>query len=317
MAAFSRALRDPFVHARNAALLALAATVDLYGEEDCATKILPGICPSLVDKERMVRDQANKTLDLYLQRIRKFAQGLPDIVQPPAGQSTANAPKMANAQTDSSSWAGWAMSSFTNKLASASGQMQAPPNGADASQPTSRASSVPPSSLGAKAPASSSNPLKSPQVSLAPSKSAGANPFASATEQISSAENVDDFDTGWGDDAWGGDAKDDEYDPFAPVASEPASAAPTFDDKGEPDFAGWLTAQKTAKKGPGKPLPKGLAKVTASGRPTIGAKSSSTGTASAASRKAAVVAPRPKPVPKAVEAKKAEDEDEAWGDAWE
>lgn len=51
-AAFARSLRDPFVHARNAALMALAATADLFGEEECATKILPGLCPSLVDKER-------------------------------------------------------------------------------------------------------------------------------------------------------------------------------------------------------------------------------------------------------------------------
>jgi SCY1-like protein 1 len=51
-AAFARSLRDPFVHARNAALLALAATADLYSEEDCATKLMPLMCPSLVDKEK-------------------------------------------------------------------------------------------------------------------------------------------------------------------------------------------------------------------------------------------------------------------------
>jgi len=52
IAAFTRSLRDPFVHARNAALQALAATSDLFPEEDCASKLLPGICPSLVDKEK-------------------------------------------------------------------------------------------------------------------------------------------------------------------------------------------------------------------------------------------------------------------------
>ncbi|KAG9560357.1 ARM repeat-containing protein, partial [Aureobasidium melanogenum] len=82
VAAFSRSLRDPFVHARNAALLALAATADLFSEDDCATKLLPAICPSLVDKEKIIRDQANKTLDLYLQRIRKYGQTLPDSVLP-------------------------------------------------------------------------------------------------------------------------------------------------------------------------------------------------------------------------------------------
>ncbi|KAK5277913.1 Nuclear aminoacylation-dependent tRNA export pathway component, partial [Cryomyces antarcticus] len=50
-AAFARSLRDPFVHARNAALMALAATSDVFTEEECANKMLPTICPSLVDKE--------------------------------------------------------------------------------------------------------------------------------------------------------------------------------------------------------------------------------------------------------------------------
>lgn len=53
-AAFGRALRDPFVHARNAALLALAATIDVFDETDCAVRLLPGIAPSLVDKEKCV-----------------------------------------------------------------------------------------------------------------------------------------------------------------------------------------------------------------------------------------------------------------------
>ena len=52
VAAFTRGLRDPFVHARNAALMALGATMDVFSEDDCATKILPAICPSLLDKEK-------------------------------------------------------------------------------------------------------------------------------------------------------------------------------------------------------------------------------------------------------------------------
>ena len=57
VAAFTRSLRDPFVHARNAALMALGATADLFSEDDCATKLLPAICPSLVDKEKCVPQQ--------------------------------------------------------------------------------------------------------------------------------------------------------------------------------------------------------------------------------------------------------------------
>ena len=52
VAAFTRSLRDPFVHARNAALMAMSATIDFFNEEDCANKILPSLCPCLLDKER-------------------------------------------------------------------------------------------------------------------------------------------------------------------------------------------------------------------------------------------------------------------------
>jgi SCY1-like protein 1 len=45
-------MRDPFSHARVAGLLALAATIDVFTEEDCAGKILPAICPSLLDQEK-------------------------------------------------------------------------------------------------------------------------------------------------------------------------------------------------------------------------------------------------------------------------
>jgi SCY1-like protein 1 len=52
VAAFTRSLRDPFVHARNAALMAMSATIDVFSDDDCANKILPSLCPCLLDKER-------------------------------------------------------------------------------------------------------------------------------------------------------------------------------------------------------------------------------------------------------------------------
>jgi SCY1-like protein 1 len=64
-AAFSRALKDPFVHARSAALQALAATADVFSDEDCATKILPGLCPSLIDKEKYVNCATPINVDTF------------------------------------------------------------------------------------------------------------------------------------------------------------------------------------------------------------------------------------------------------------
>ncbi|KAF9467357.1 armadillo-type protein [Collybia nuda] len=49
--AFTRALKDPFVHARVAALMAFMATIDCFDVEDLATKVIPNIAAALVDKE--------------------------------------------------------------------------------------------------------------------------------------------------------------------------------------------------------------------------------------------------------------------------
>lgn len=50
--AFARALKDPFVHARVAGLMAFMASVDLFDAEDCATKVIPNVAGSLIDREK-------------------------------------------------------------------------------------------------------------------------------------------------------------------------------------------------------------------------------------------------------------------------
>jgi hypothetical protein len=50
--AFSRALKDVFVHARVAGLMALMATIDCFDVEELATKVIPNMSFSLVDKEK-------------------------------------------------------------------------------------------------------------------------------------------------------------------------------------------------------------------------------------------------------------------------
>lgn len=119
MAAFTRSLRDPFVHARNAALLALAATSDVFDETDCAAKVVPAISPSLVDKEKLVRQQATKTMELYLARIKSLTAGYPDSVLP-VGTPEAGTAKAGGAVVmQPSGWTSWAVGT----LAAAAGQM--------------------------------------------------------------------------------------------------------------------------------------------------------------------------------------------------
>lgn len=297
-AAFSRALRDPFVHARNAALMALAATADVFSEDDCATKMLPAICPSLVDKERMIRDQANKTLNIYLDRVRKYGTTLPDTVLPPPETVSAGGTRMSTPQPGSQpggQWMGWAISSFTNKISAASGEIQ--PNGTATRSAVGlaplQANGIPAHTAPTLHHAASAPVVPKVSSSL---RSSGVTPPA----------EDEDFGDGWGD-MDNDDAVDPWAEPTIPLTDSSKPGATSFDDGGEPDFEGWLNAQAQAKTSSKKPLPKGLAKKSVvlkpASRPAV-AKTQSHSTAK---------------TQKPAETKQAQvptEDDDDWGDAW-
>jgi SCY1-like protein 1 len=324
IAAFTRSLRDPFVHARNAALMALAATSESFGEEDCANRILPSLCPCLIDKEKLVRDQASKTMDIYLHRVRKFSSSMADTALPPpaTADATANTPRMSTPQANEvASWAGWAISSFTNKVSTAAGEIQPASNGT--SVPAARPNSAP-----------TANDVRRPAAGTASASASALHrqavsspPAASARTSTSSNTNdyFQDSMTGEDDmDAWGPLQDDSFFDapseaPTKVASSVAPSAANPFGDDGEPDFAGWLAAQAGKKPG-SKPLPKGLAKSTSNtNRPASVGRAATTGSVSGiAAKKTAGTVSKPKPVT----AKKidttpaATDDDDGWGEGW-
>lgn len=331
IAAFSRSLRDPFVHARNAALMALAATGEYFTEEDCANRIIPSVSPLLVDKEKLIRDQANKTIEVYLQKIRKAAASMPDSALPPETTS-AGGPRMSTPQpTESSSaasaWAGWAISSFTNKLSAAAGDIQPSSNGstpaaaAPSPKPRLNPSSQTASALHRQA-------LKSPVHSSAPLSRTSSSGGVGAESYFPDPDVGDDDGDAWGDMDEAGDNDffgESENSPSSSTTlpkkgvsgtatssravsgSGTASAAP-FDDGSEPDFAGWLAAQAQKKSAIGgtKPLPKGLAKPTASGATKPAAAAKKTLPVSKAKAPAKKIDMKPKETT----------DDDGWGDGW-
>ena len=302
-AAFSRALRDPFVHARNAALMALAATADIFGEDDCAIKMLPAICPSLVDKEKMIRDQANKTLTIYLERVRTYGVTLPDTVLPTPETASAPNTRISSPQPGmGTQMMGWAISSFTNKLGSATGEIQPNSNGVRRI-PQERPTSTPPTNAAPVRPAN--NPA--PSAPAVPKVTTGVRSSA-----ISPDIENEDFGDGWGDmDDDPAESWNDDLVQRPTHTSKQSTSSVTFDDSGEPDFEGWLNAQSQAKHQSKKLLPKGLAKKsTAPARPAVASRNSA-----AVKPAASVVAPKQS---KAAESNPtaANDEEEDWGDAW-
>ncbi|KAJ5145490.1 uncharacterized protein N7515_000054 [Penicillium bovifimosum] len=310
IAAFTRSIRDPFVHARNAGLLALAATSDVFTEEDCAVRILPAICPALLDKEKLIRDQANKTLDLYIQRVRKHASTMPATMIPATAPTEANKPEARVGTPNDNSWAGWAISSFTNKIATANGEIEpTTSNGKAADAEIARPASVP---RPAKPTPSTQHELLS-QTLRPPSqplnRSMSDRPAPVTHDNGPEEEGDDVFD------AWG--AMDDDFendvDGFtaalasskttSPVPSSTKAPVVPYDGGGEPDFAGWLAAKSQTKAK--NPLSKASTKTVS--------------TNSGATRSTASTAkPRTVVVPKKIDTKpKNEEVDDDWGDAWD
>ncbi|KNE89963.1 SCY1 protein kinase [Puccinia striiformis f. sp. tritici PST-78] len=124
--AFTRSVRDPFTPARIAGLMALMATVEYYEPDDLVGKVIPGMAVCLIDKEKTVRDQAFKALDMFLERVKKAASEMPETDTAPAslGDTVSNAisssqPGMAmNATGAAGALASWAFSSVSRKLTS-------------------------------------------------------------------------------------------------------------------------------------------------------------------------------------------------------
>ncbi|GAA5949077.1 hypothetical protein JCM10213_007084 [Rhodosporidiobolus nylandii] len=137
--AFARALRDPFVHARIAGLMALMATAEVFEKEDLAGKVIPAMSICLVDREKTVRDQAFKAIDMFVKKCEALTASMPDTALPPpdptaspslatspaaqqntglaAQAASATQPGIATSATGAAgALAGWAFASVSKKL---------------------------------------------------------------------------------------------------------------------------------------------------------------------------------------------------------
>lgn len=220
------------------------------------------------------------------------------------------------------SWAGWAISSFTNKITAAKGEIQSTTNGSPHAVDSLRSTSVPGP---AKAPASerlgtSKGPLNPAALGLARSSS-DQPPRGMKVESKEEPDEVDD--DAWGASAWGTMTEDDHQELsgedetfFDAVASPKATSRPApepvpvaFDDGGEPDFAGWLAAQSKAKAK--KPFTKSSVSKPAStifSPPVAASRTASSGS----------VKPKASVPVKSINTKPKDDgDDDGWGDAWD
>ena len=118
--AFLRALKDPFMHARNAGLLSLGCTAQYYGEPEVASRILPALCPMLMDHDKMVREQALKTVKLFIEKIERYHKGNPD--KAPVSNRPSGREQTESGQEAPKGWTSWAVSSVSNIATKYTGQ---------------------------------------------------------------------------------------------------------------------------------------------------------------------------------------------------
>ncbi|KAF5321514.1 hypothetical protein D9619_001358 [Psilocybe cf. subviscida] len=122
--AFSRALKDSFVHARVAGLMAFMATIDCFEVPELATKVIPNMAFALVDDEKLVRDQAFKALQLFVKKLEDHVAKMPETVIVPTAEGgptpmpgAAPASIVDSAAGAAGSLAGWAISTLGKKIA--------------------------------------------------------------------------------------------------------------------------------------------------------------------------------------------------------
>ncbi|OXG93598.1 SCY1-like [Cryptococcus neoformans A2-102-5] len=151
--AFARSLKDPFVHARVAGLMALMASVECFDREDLAGKVVPNMSFTLVDKEKLVRDQAFKAMNMFVSKLTDMVKDMPETALP-SDQISSQGPVTTTSASISSNQggavnsaagaagalAGWAISSLGKQLktseAHSSMNSSGMPAGFGASAPT-------------------------------------------------------------------------------------------------------------------------------------------------------------------------------------
>ncbi|KAJ8295338.1 putative inactive serine/threonine-protein kinase scy1 [Rhodotorula toruloides] len=214
--AFARALRDPFVHARIAGLMALMATCEVFEKEDLAGKVIPAMSICLVDREKTVRDQAFKAIDMFVKKCESLTASMPETVLPETAQqspalqaASQTQPGLAtNAAGAAGALAGWAFASVSKKLSSA--EMAAPIERRDSSQSISSVNA--PATNGATAPVSRTS---IDSTSASPQVPGGFGGVAKGTEDWGGdLMDVNDDDADW-DEFESGQAVPARIDPLA------------------------------------------------------------------------------------------------------
>lgn len=121
LSAFPKAMRDPFPLSRLSGIIALANTDRFYTLKDVASKVLPSLCMLTVDPEKDVRDEAFKTIKIFMQKLEKVSE------QPELALEMEKDVQSCNLDVkNETSWTSWAMTSLSAKMTGYKNKNQQP-----------------------------------------------------------------------------------------------------------------------------------------------------------------------------------------------
>lgn len=97
--AFNKALKDKFVPTRLITVEAFGQCLEFFTPEVCCSRILSALAPALLDKSSKVREEAEKTFEMYMEKIREEAATLPIDSEEDSQQAEAQSASLARGLT--------------------------------------------------------------------------------------------------------------------------------------------------------------------------------------------------------------------------
>lgn len=198
--AYMRALKDPFPPARQAGILAMAATHNYFTLQESAQRLLPALCALTMDPDKGVRDQAFRAIKCFLGKLEKVSENPEMALEAERDVNT------GGAASSTAGWTGWAvsgMTSLTSKIYK--GKSPGPP-----SQPQKPAANVPPNGLTGSDALPKGGPTPKPKTVEAKVTEAPSSREISSShrdkvqnEELEEPAEEQDEDNDWGDQDWG------------------------------------------------------------------------------------------------------------------
>ncbi|KAI5706113.1 N-terminal kinase-like protein [Diaphorina citri] len=228
ISAFSRAMRDPFPPARNAGVLALAATQQYFLLSEVAQRILPALCQLSTDPEKSVRDSAFKTIKGFLGKLEQVSEN-PSLRESMEADVHTATPSLSNA---AATWADWAVTAVTSKFYRSQSETLKTSRGP--TRPSGRFLSKPASLEASSASSMSTTTTASSVASLASSLE-----HEGEGGSASKGESMSDYDeTPWESETWG-DMESSSNDTTKVGVLDPTSSQTTERQGGSDGGDGW------------------------------------------------------------------------------